>query len=353
MASAAALASRSRAASSSVRIRMVSAALLISSGLGAFATTGLLLASPPAATLSSAKEGDVADIDPGLIEVSSSTPLPLTFDFATELHLSGTTRESYAFELRAPKTGFVDCGSACADEPLTLSIEFSGSADGTSYLVTTEDMNDLPHSLIHAAFASSTGAIATVREAGMPVQDLVTDWGSPMKQNKSVLQFHFTQTTFISHRADEGWKQPVVRIEVTPARDNAAQSGSYFAVQAPTVSTIRSNVTLTSASPFNESGLCVFWPIPLFGTVFGITDDTGAAILTGGVESENSWHVNPASLPDGSGPVVSYIDHRRAQLEEFWRQGILLVSATLIGTAFAICADLFFGKRTGVGVVRG
>ncbi|WP_382303827.1 hypothetical protein [Herbiconiux sp. UC225_62] len=326
----------------SVRTRIVVASVLIAFGVAAFGCTDVLLASPPAAVLSTDKQGDVADVDAGSIEIGSSSLRPLRMEFATEMHLTATTRETYALEIRAPMDGFVECDTDdCAYSPLYLRLAFTGTANGGHYRILTNDFGDDSESMIHASFSSSTGSTATVQETGQAEHPLLQDTRD-RAQSATVLELEFARTPFLFRPADVGWTKAAVRVEVTPDQENAAQSGPYFAVQAPAVTTLASSAIYNAASPFSPSTI-VFRPIPQMATLFGIIDETGAAILTGGLENEAGWRIKPGSYTSGFGPVVSYVDHRLMQRAEFWRQFWLLVSAAMIGLAFGMLADAIFG----------
>ncbi|MCS5732669.1 hypothetical protein [Herbiconiux daphne] len=304
----------------STRIRLVTAAALNALGAATFVAADRFLASPPAAVLSTAKQGDVAGIEAGRIEISSSTRKSLKLDFALEMHLTGSHREAYVLEVRAPKTGYVDCGTDCEADPLIVQLAFSGSADGSNFDIATRDLSGGPDPLVRAAFTSSTGATATMLEDESPTSH--DDRGFPSTSGASVVQLEFLETLFITHPADAGWTVPVARITVAVDEDNAAQSGPYFAVQAPSVATTGSNTSLIAFTPFALNGTVVLGAIPDFSGLMGVVDETGAAILTGGLESESTWRINPGLLTEGFGPVVSYVDHRLLQKAEFWRQGL-------------------------------
>jgi hypothetical protein len=341
-----------------VRVRRITIGVsLIAIGAIAFLVFGFISYSPPAAVLSTQKGGDVLGVEAGTVTVSSSAQQKLLIDFATEVHLSGSTTSPVVMELRAPRTGgYVDCEGCdggdcegCGGGPLIVNLEFEGSADSEIFGIEIIEQD------VQAAFGSTSGGEGYAWILGA---DDYLDVGSievpGSDEPRSVVQLEFAKSLFISRAADRGWTTPLVRISVTPRIPNTTANGQYFAVQAPVVETLPSNRVDSVHSPFNSDGGPLWlYPVVELQAPRGLVDDTGAAIVTGALSFEDSWSVSPTRLPEESGPVISYIDQRVAQQVEYWRQLAILLAAAFISTGGGILVELFIGKASATGEKAG
>lgn len=301
-----------------------------------FLPINLLLPSPPEAAISTEKGSQVNGVKGGRVEASSSVRDTLTLSFATEAHLTGGTREPYAFEVRAPKSSLIDCDRC--EQDLVILLSFSGSADGYSYDLAVEDLDGTERETTHISYASASGAAvsATYLENGQPLA--LDDLPDHQVDDGTMFMIRFDPQVLLSRPADEGWTGPIVRFNVMPREDNAKSSGPFFALAMPNVVTPPSSTAIVVQPAPGEPSIA-FGGIPRFRTLFGLIDETGAAQITGVPGSANGWGVNPANYPEGNGPVISYVDHRIQQKQETWRQAWLLLAAASAGAGITLLLE--------------